>query len=1457
MAQILSADGSVFGTGFLTGPRSDEVLLTCAHVVAQAGYGPGSRLRVEFPQIAGRPRAEGTVLPEAWTDPQGQDIAVIRLDELPPSATLLAVGAADNCAGHWVSSIGFPENGEDVGSPGRAQAGRVLPGAAGYPVLHLNEANSITVGFSGAPLVDDRTGLVIGMVRSITPSDVYGRGLATAQAVPTETLRKVWPALGSGPGRCPYLGLGSFTRLDAPWFHGRDTAVTWVLEKLRPGPHGLLLVGPSGSGKSSLIRAGVLERFASDPRMGGGRWLPLYLEHPGQDLAAALDRQDLLPGARAVGIGEAVAERLSKEPGCVRVVLFIDQFEELLTRAGPKSGLSAEARETVDRLTGLLTSYAPVTVVMIMRSDFQPRLEEVAHELLDRVDGVRHLPSDLSREDLKDIITKPAEAVGVSWDPGLPDRIAVDVLAAAGGRAPAHLLPLLEITLSRLWDMREDGRLVGTAYGGIATSLNEWAHKAMGALSAGQREAAERILAALVRRDESRRIPDVRDKVPLDELRKLAGHSDADAVLAVLSAERLVVTRGPDPHPVDQPDRPYAELIHDWLLTGWDDLSRWVRQYEAFNSWRHRAARQLALRNRRGKRSDLLHGSDLEEGLKWLRQGLLASDVDRETFVRRSRQWQLLLRSLAAVMLSIALVTVSTLAVRLELQLERTRQALYETQREQRLAVALQLTQRAEQLRRSDPWLALQLGIAAHRTTPDPRVKAALVKTMTTTRLTASLPGRLLGFTRAGRLVLDRGVRSRSRIATWDPAPGAGSGRTRIRSGSVPRTGDAGADGRVFVTFEDSGRVRLWTLTDGDRVVPASGEFGSRVGGAVLSPDGRRLAIDHLDGTMTVWDVTDAADPRRSGPAVRVSKDSGTRAVHAFSPDGRLVVTASERTLTLWSTGADRRRVATTRLPALPRRTDAMSAYDVHDVAFSPDGHTLAAATRGNVLLWDVTRVDRPTLLGKPLSGGSGVAFGPDGTGLATADEHGSVTVWDVRDRVRPRRTDRFAAPQNGGARSVRYTPDGTHLVVGYDPAGSIAQCGVAEMEHDCRQGLFDDDYTVVWAMRPPDRPAPLGEPVSTTASPYALAVSPDGHTVVTARPDGLLVFQDIGVPGRPSRTGTLRPGSRGRVTALAYRPDGRVLAVGGERGTIELWRTEDGGARPVRTQTVAPFRRPVTVLRFSADGRVLDAADALDAVRWTTGEPVPRPVGSWTRPRTPRVAIDPSTGTLARVTPHNGVYPSAGSMVSDQVELWPFSGEVGPQPGSGARELTGPGSMGATIAFSPRGHVLAVGGEDGTLTLWYVSSDVTARFHSLSLPVGGHRTPITAIAFSPDGSTIATGATDGTVLVWAASDSGPLRLGDLLTSHHGEVTTLAFSPDGRTLLTIGGDGGSDRQQDGELDGVLDGELDRELRLWDTGSLAELRHTPDVHACRLAGTGLGEESWATLIPSLPYTKTCR
>ncbi|MFF5184985.1 trypsin-like peptidase domain-containing protein [Streptomyces sp. NPDC000345] len=1452
MAQVLSATGRVVGAGFLCGRAGDEVVLTCAHVIEKGEHGPGSRVLLVFPQAAGAPRVEGTVLADAWTDKDREDVAVIRLTGPVPGIPPLALGAAEHRAGHRLSTIGFPHHADPRGRSGTAVADGVLQDSGDLPVLQLREANSLTVGFSGAPLVDEATGLVLGMVRAITPPDVYQRGHDHGMAIPTETLRRVWPDLQVGSDVQPYRDLRPFEEGDARWFRGRAEAVDEVLNKLNAsGKRGMLVVGPSGSGKSSLIRAGVLPRLKSSdfPRPS-----VVFVPRPGRDLRDTLDREDRLPGAAVHGIAAAVEQRMAAEPDCDRLILLIDQFEELLAHRqhdGAVDGSHAALRE----LTELITSFAPVKVVMIMRSDFLPRMMDIARVLLDAVGRELHLPSELSRDDLKAIITEPAAAAGATWDERLPDRITSDVLAATPGgaetgRAPAQLLPLLEITLLHLWENREDGRLVDRAYQGVTGSLRSWALRAMHQLPAEQQVAAQRMLTALVRRDEAGRMPDIRDRVPLSELRALTAHPAADDILAALVGQRLIVTTGPDPgRPDSAPREPYAELIHDRLVTDWGDLQDWVARDEQYHFWRRRIKERRDRWNQKGRRPrrSFLDGPDLEFGLQWLREGILEPPVDR--FVKESRRHRLRRLTGAITALSILLVLSCGAMVVALVQLDQKQQALEQTQAAERKAVAKQLVAESEQLRRTNPWLALQLGIAAYRTDRDSQVRASLTQTVATTRLFGSTTGRPLTVTRDGGLVLARTVGTKTRIATWDTASTGLSPNMRTETTPLPTVLAARPDGRLLVTTSGGARrqVRLWAMGSGERPVPAGpAAFGADVATARFSPDGRRLAVGHREGTITVWDVSDPRRPTAIGaPFEVVQKDFYSRDVDVqpFSPDGRLIASATHGAVTLWEAGARHRRAAVLRLPSLPKRTDRLSPHQVHAVAFSPDGHVVAAATTGHVVLWNIADLRHPVHLGVPVLGGHNVTFSPDGKSVATSEEKGATVVWDMTTPDRPRRTDTFPAPQSGGANAVRFTPDGTRLVVGYHPAGSIAACGAIEMERDCRQGLFDSEYTVVWNLRSPVWPRTVGKTLPVTAP--ALAVSPDGRVVVTPGTDGRLVFRDL---SSRVRLGEVRPGVRDQViTALAYRRDGKALAVAGSSGYVELWDITDM-ARPVRRATEYLFTGPITLLRYSGDGEILEAADGTYLVRWDTTSETLNPYGAYHRTPPGRVAFSPQTNTMARVKPRDPMYPTAGDGVSDQVELWPVLKDgiegygvaaVGPQPGSAAVNLHGPGSMGSAVEFTPEGDELAVGGGDGSLTLWHLDGSSRSEAHRRALPKAGHHAPVSAIAFSPDGSTVVTGAADGTLLIWTlgADSDGPFNLNGVpRAAHDSPILATAFTPDGSTLLTVGSDGA--------------------LKRWDLAALTTLHRAPDRYACDIAGAALSKEVWRSSIPSLPYTRTC-
>ncbi|MEU0184328.1 trypsin-like peptidase domain-containing protein [Streptomyces sp. NPDC006207] len=295
VAQILSAEGGVVGAGFLIGP---DVVVTCAHVVRAGGHGPGDRVQLVFPRAEWAPQAEGQVLIGPWRASDADDVAIIRLSDVPATVEPLPVGSAAGCRGHWVRSFGFPAQAPPGGHFGYATAGDLLPPTdadGGGGLLQLTGANDLTQGFSGGPVVDEVTGLVIGMVTAITAPDGHLRGQSIAYATPTEILRDVWPDLVQREVS-PYRGLEPFTAEHTAWFHGRDTAVDTVLSALAENRRALLLLGPSGSGKSSLMQAGVLPALESGRLPGSDRWLPVLVPRPGRDLLTELERHGL-PGA--------------------------------------------------------------------------------------------------------------------------------------------------------------------------------------------------------------------------------------------------------------------------------------------------------------------------------------------------------------------------------------------------------------------------------------------------------------------------------------------------------------------------------------------------------------------------------------------------------------------------------------------------------------------------------------------------------------------------------------------------------------------------------------------------------------------------------------------------------------------------------------------------------------------------------------------------------------------------------------------------------------------------------------------------------------------------------------------------------------------------------------------------------------------------------------------------------
>jgi WD40 repeat protein len=1310
--------GAVVGAGFLVGDRQ---VLTCAHVATRAlglpeevTPPPEADVPLDFPLIApgGIVMARISIWHAPSLEPDG-DIAGLELTgRPPPEARPVRLLVADELWRHEFRTFGFPPGYDDgVWASGRLLARQAMQWIQMEDVKETGYR--VEPGFSGAPVWDDDLDGVVGM----TVAAERRPELRSAFLIPAGMLVDAWPLLATqATPPSPYRGMLAFREQDANRFFGREDLVDQLVDRLASSRF-LGLVGPSGSGKSSLAFAGVIPHIrqrqdwvVADLRPGTG-------SSPLAALASALllrldpsltetERLVQIPAlATVLGDGRLgeVVERMLERADAHRLLLLIDQFEELLAQ---RPDVIHQFIDVLAKATANPAGPASptLTVLLTLRADFLAQALDHA-PLVEALRGSVLVVGRMTREQLRRAIEGP---VGheVIYEPGLVDRILDDVGEEAGS------LPLLQFTLTLLWERQRRRTLTHAAYaelGGVNGAVARYAEQLyLNELGQQDRAVVRRVFVQLVKPGEK-----------TGPVRRVASRTDLDEVgwriAQRLAGTRLVVT-GRDLAGLET-----VELVHEALIEHWDRLRGWVEEDRIFRIWQERLRSALTQWEQNGRdEGTLLRGVPLAEAERWLEQQpadispaerifIAASQAAQRrelvTVKRRNRRLRMLTASLA--LLSVLVFAFGVLAMR------STREA-----REQaRLATSRRLAALADAKMDTDPTQSILLALAALRTADTLEARSSLLQEVDRRR---GVRKYLVGHTNAVRDVV------------------------------------FSKDGHLLASVGTDRAVLLWDPRTGTRIGKPLLGHRDAVNAAAFSPDGRILATGGADNTLLLWDP-------RTGARIGKPLTGHPIAVTGigFSDSGRTLTSVDQDgSILRWDVDRGTRRWL--------HRGQSLSGAGVV-AAFGPDRTMATADLDGVIRVWDLEHGMRPTTLGGRAGPISSMAFSSDGQALAAGGDNGVVTVWNVRQRTR-----RKTLPGNAGRiTSVAFSPDGRTLASG--GADKILRLWQGDSEPESLTGhggavsslKFSPDGRVLvsggadgaviaWDAQ---RRARFRMPRGQTGPVTSVAFSPDSRLLATGDDDGITIVWDL-------RSGARRwalPQRSGWVKTVAFSPDGRTLATGGADNSLVLWQ----GDRPTRLPSVTKAYAWITSVAFSRDGQTLAAASSDGTVSlWDPTQAARRRVltgqGSWVTSLAfsqdgrllavasvdHKVALwDPQTGQRRHVlnadTPVNAVAfsPDGQTLASGSddrtVTLWD------PRAGQRRQVLTGHEEQVTSLAFSQDGRLLASGGVDNTVLLWPVGHNT---------PLGsltGHRGRVMSVAFSPDGRTLASGGDDSMVLLW------------------------------------------------------------------------------------------------------------
>ncbi len=1264
---------------------------------------------------------------------------------------------------------------------------RFLRRRAGITQLEL----SIAVNYSGAQISRLEQNLRLPDLTTIEARFVSALGLEEEPKAVARLLdlaanvrREDAPIFGLSP----YKGLNYFDEADADLFVGREALTAKLEERVlalakgqKPGGiRFLAILGASGSGKSSLVRAGLVPALRWNKR--SAEW-PIHIltptAHPLESLAMSQT-----PSNGSVGATAALMDDLMRDPRSLqlfikrgmqagtafRLLIVVDQFEELFALCHSE----VERTAFIDNLLTVASEAdGSIVVVITLRADFYAHCAGYL-QLREALAQEQEYIGAMNDEELRRAIEEPAQRGRWEFEPGLVDQLLHDV-----GHEPGAL-PLLSHALLETWQRRRGRTMTLSGYaasGGVRGAIAETAESVfVDQFTHEQQAIARRIFLRLTELGDETATGDTRRRATFDELILKPEEAETTrAVLMTLADARLITTSE------DSVEVAHEALIREWpTLRGWleDDreslrlhrhLTETSQEWSALNRERdllYRGARLTQIREwavahpdemndlertfidasqaaaeREAAEREAQRERELEAAQKLAEEQRQRAEEQIRS-ANRLRSRNRLLTAVGAAALVLALLAV-----------------LFGVQSSYNLGLAGKNLARAESLRlaaeanfilsdNGNAETAILLSIRALKSAYSFQADAALAQSLNHLYNLKILSGHngwiySVAYSSDGKYVLTGSQDGTARL--WDVQNGREVQRFTGHKGGVSAAAFS-PDGRLVLTGGNDKTARLWEVASGKELRVFTGHTDGLTAVA-FSPDGLTILTASGDDTARLWDPATGQEIREFNGHTGLVSDA------VFSPDGRTILTGSfDNTARLWdaATGQPIR----TFIPA----DTGNSNRRVTSVAFSPDGKfVLIGSDDRMAYLWEAATGQGICTFTGHTDTVNDVAFSPDGKYVLTGSEDKTARVWQSNNCQEVRQY----VGHESGVKAVAFSPDGLYVLTGSedDTARLWAAPAAAPLRTFNHQSPNFTFFTYT----------PEGVKVVTHVGVNSVAFSPDGKFVLTGGDDGVARLWDIGL----AKELHAFIGHTQSVTSVVFSPDGKLVLTGSADRTAKLWDAETGQL----LHTLAANTEGVATAVFSPDGKYLITSGGLfSSIGYVSNSTLLWEVSNGQQVRVFNLGPYDTyndTSSIVAFSPDGNKVVIKGFTYDDAIL---FDVKTGRQ----ICDFIGSLAYVTSVAFSPDGRYVLTGSEDRTARLWDARTCRQLRVFTDNVSL------VIAVAFSPDGKYVLTGHDDNKARLWNTASGAELRE---FQGHTSWLNSVAFSPDGRYVLTGSEDG--------------------------------------------------------------------